>query len=241
MPKPPLDQNALSDNSVAQAPAKSAWTKDDDVKGKKGTTTSISLRAIQEAEARRQQSVKATGREKERTRASISEVKEDLQPFTTSWGLPTSQAGTRSNMSKDVPAPPAATIQASPAPPVWTTTVKTPVVKKSMKEIQEEEEKRKRQAARDNSVSATPKRAYAETTSKVSPVPRFVKYFYLTLHLDDACHRFQLLRRPLIIGRLWDQMGRQIFPLNRVELQHMQLLFLRLCPDHQLLAVAQLL
>lgn len=181
VPKPPLDPNALSDSSVAQTPAKSAWTKDDDVKGKGATSTSISLRAIQEAEARKQRSPKGTEREKEKTRPGvISEVKEDSQPFTTSWGLPTSQAGARSNThppTKDVPAPSAPTIQASPVSPVWTASAKTPVVKKTMKEIQEEEEKLKKQAARDNSVTVTPKRAYADTTSKASSIPSEKKFF----------------------------------------------------------------
>jgi PERQ amino acid-rich with GYF domain-containing protein len=176
IPKLPLDQNLLSDNSVAQATAKSAWAKDDDGKGKKGTTTSISLRAIQEAEARRQQSLKATEREKEKTRAGITpEAKEDVQPFTTSWGLPTSQAGARTNtypLTKDVPAFSVAAIQSSPVSPVWTATVPTPSIKKSMKEIQEEEEKRKTQPVtlRDTSVTATSKKAYAETTSKASTI-----------------------------------------------------------------------
>lgn len=182
VPNPLLDQNALSDSLVAQTPAKSAWTKDDDLKGKRATTTtSISLRAIQEAEAKKQQSLKGTDREKEKTRAGITaEVKEDSQPFTTSWGLPTSQAGARSNTyppAKDMPAPSAPIIQASPASPVWTATAKTPVVKKSMKEIQEEEEKRKKQVARDNSVTVTQKRAYADTTSKASSISPLQKCF----------------------------------------------------------------
>ena len=177
----PLDQNTLSDDSVAQAPAKCAWTKDDSVKGKRATTISISLREIQEAEARKQQNFKVTEREKERTRASTtSEVKEDVQSFTTSWGLPTSQAGARSNMyfsAKDVPAPSAASIQPSPVSAVWTTTAKLPVIKKSMKEIQEEEEKRKRQAARDNSATVTPKRAYAESSSKACSISPLCQVF----------------------------------------------------------------
>ena len=177
----PLDQNTSSDDSVAQAPAKCAWTKDDAVKGKGATTTSISLREIQEAEAKKQQSFKFTEREKERTRASTTtEVKEDVQSFTTSWGLPTSQAGARSNMyfsAKDVPAPSAASIQPLPVSAVWTTTAKLPVIKKSMKEIQEEEEKRKRQAARDNSVTVTPKRAYAESSSKACSISPLCQVF----------------------------------------------------------------
>jgi PERQ amino acid-rich with GYF domain-containing protein len=164
----PSDQVALSDNSLP----KSAWTKDDEGKGKRGTTASISLRAIQEAEAKKQQSLKASEREKERNRANItSEAKEDSQPFTASWGLPISQAGARNvnTPTKDVPALSAATIQTSSVTPVWTTPAKAPVVKKSMKEIQEEEERRKRQAAKDISV-ATTKRAYAETTNKASSI-----------------------------------------------------------------------
>jgi hypothetical protein len=171
-----LDQNTLSDNAVSQAPAKSAWIKDDAVKGKRAATTSISLREIQDAEARKQQSLRVTERENERTRASItSEVKEDAQSFTTSWGLPTSQAGARSNQAKDVPAP-AMIIQPSAVSAVWTATPKN-VVKKSMKEIQEEEEKRKRQAARDNLVTVTPKRAYAESSSKACSISSFWERF----------------------------------------------------------------
>lgn len=188
--KSPLEKGTISDG-LNQVPAKSAWSKDDDGKGKKGTTTSISLRAIQEAEAKKQQILKASEREKkETTRANVTpEFKEDLQPFMGSWGLPTSQTAARGNIiipTKDVPAQSA--MQATHAVPVWTTTSKTPVIKKAMKEIQEEEEKRKRLAAKDISV-ATSKR-FAETTSKASADSPFLLFIYLGKRTDNVITRF---------------------------------------------------
>lgn len=159
----PSSEQAPSTEPSAPAPPKSAWAKGDD--RKKGPNTSISLRAIQEAEARRLENLKAE-REKEKGRVvtTFFETKEDLQPFTTSWGLPTSQAGARHNVSSSVPPPPAPAT-ATPAPPIWTTPLKTSVVKKSMKEIQEEE-KRKKQVVKDNTTVSVQRRAYAETTTK---------------------------------------------------------------------------
>ncbi|KAF8912932.1 hypothetical protein CPB84DRAFT_1759918 [Gymnopilus junonius] len=110
---------------------KTAWVKEEEGKKKAGANVS-------KLEAR-----KAVEREKERiARLSTSaETKEDIQPFTASWGLPTSQAGVRVN--------------AGPSPPA---------VPKTMKEIQEEEEVQ-------SSPAVAPKRAYAETTTKVAAVP----------------------------------------------------------------------
>ena len=58
----------------------------------------------------------------------------------------------------------------APAPAVWTNAAKTPVTKKTMKEIQEEEE-RKRKLAKEKekeSIAVAARRGYADTTTKVS-------------------------------------------------------------------------
>ncbi len=154
--------------SVAAVHTKSAWAKDEDSNKKKGGNTSISLRSIQQAEAKKQESRKAAEREKDKARATttILDPKEDSQPFITSWGLPTSQAGARGSIAlsaRDVP-PTSPSLTAAPVSPVWTTPLKTPVVKKSMKEIQEEEERRKKQALRESAAMAAQKRAYADST-----------------------------------------------------------------------------
>jgi PERQ amino acid-rich with GYF domain-containing protein len=146
---------------------KAPWAKDEKKKAKAAPT--VSLRQIQDAEAKAAEARK-TKEEKERvgrlaTPAS-AEVKEDSQPFTTSWGLPTSQAGSRTvSLAKDAPAgsPTPATISSA----VWTNAPK-PAVKKTMKEIQEEEERRKKAAPKETVAAAAAKRAYAETTTKVS-------------------------------------------------------------------------
>ncbi|PBL00440.1 hypothetical protein ARMGADRAFT_982585 [Armillaria gallica] len=148
---------------------KPAWVKDDDAGKLSGV--SLSLREIQEAEAKQAEARKAAERERERTRAaaSASAVNDEIQPFVASWGLPTSQAGSRANniqiketSSASVPTP-------TTAQPVWTTTTKAPTTKKTMKEIQEEEEKRRKLAAKETAASVASRRAYAETTVK-SPV-----------------------------------------------------------------------
>ncbi|KAK0208899.1 hypothetical protein DFS33DRAFT_1459466 [Desarmillaria ectypa] len=148
---------------------KPAWVKDDDAGKLSGV--SLSLREIQEAEARHAEARKAAERERERARAaaSASAAYDEIQPFVASWGLPTSQAGSRVNntqtketSSVSVPAPTA-------AQPVWTTAIKALTTKKTMKEIQEEEEKRRKMAAKETVASVASRRAYAETTVK-SPV-----------------------------------------------------------------------
>ena len=112
---------------------------------------------------------KAAERERERA-ARASSQSEEFQPFKTSWGLPTSQAGAAAGTPKEStsavslsgPAP------TTPAPAVWTNAAKAPAAKKTMKEIQEEEERRKKIAAKEKeSMAAAARRAYSESTAKV--------------------------------------------------------------------------
>ncbi|CAA7259986.1 unnamed protein product [Cyclocybe aegerita] len=155
-------------DAAAAAPSKLAWAiEEEGKKKKKRPGPAISLREIQEAEAKKLEGRKAAEREKERVaRASATEAKEDVQPFTASWGLPTSQTGARSATIRETPVTPASPASAAP---VWTTATKPPAAKKTMKEIQEEE-KRKKAAAKEAATPAAPlKRAYAETTTKVLP------------------------------------------------------------------------
>ncbi|PBK76662.1 hypothetical protein ARMSODRAFT_948490 [Armillaria solidipes] len=148
---------------------KPAWVKDDDTGKLSGV--SLSLREIQEAEAKQAEARKAVERERERTRAaaSASAVNDEIQPFIASWGLPTSQAGSRANNIPIKETPSASVPAPTTAQPVWTTTTKAPTTKKTMKEIQEEEEKRRKLAAKETAASVASRRAYAETTVK-SPV-----------------------------------------------------------------------
>ncbi|KAF8167830.1 hypothetical protein B0H34DRAFT_683221 [Crassisporium funariophilum] len=168
----PITQSVAVDSLNTPIVQKTAWVKEEETK-KRGSGVSPSLREIQEAEAKKAELRKAAEREKERSaRASsaVSEVmKEDLQPFTTSWGLPTSQAGSRpSTGARELSVVQTPTVATTP---VWTTPLKQPVAKKSMKEIQEEEERRKKLAAKEVSIAAPPKRAYADTMAKVSASP----------------------------------------------------------------------
>ncbi|TFK88525.1 hypothetical protein K466DRAFT_488754 [Polyporus arcularius HHB13444] len=151
-----------------QPEPKAAWAIEDDKKSK-GPGVTLNLREIQEAEAKKLEARKAAERERERA-ARASTQSEDFQPFTASWGLPTSQAGARAaGAVKDTPAAspfsPAASTPSTPA--VWTNAAKVPAAKKTMKEIQEEEERRKKLAAKEKeSVAAAARRAYADTTTK---------------------------------------------------------------------------
>jgi PERQ amino acid-rich with GYF domain-containing protein len=148
--------------------SKIAWAKEEDIK-KKASGISVSLREIQEAEAKKLESRKALEREKERLTRVAAESKEDIQPFTASWGLPTSQAGSRNNSLpiREIPG----VLASSPTPPstaVWTTpSLKQSAIKRTMKEIQEEEEKHKKQISKEAIVAANAKRAYADSTAKV--------------------------------------------------------------------------
>jgi PERQ amino acid-rich with GYF domain-containing protein len=164
---PPTPQ--VTPDPPPSAAPKPAWSKEDEAVKAKPSGVSISLREIQEAEAKKAEARKVAERERERAArgAAISaETKVDAQPFTASWGLPTSQAGARTTapLAKD-------TKDTSPSPgstnPVWTTSGKSPVSKKSMKEIQEEEERRKKTAAKETVATAAARRAYAESTTKV--------------------------------------------------------------------------
>ncbi|KAG1716323.1 hypothetical protein ID866_807 [Astraeus odoratus] len=160
-----------SPTPVSPTPApKSAWSTEDESKKVKPAVT-MSLREIQEAEAKKMEARKAE-KEKERlaraSSAAAASAAEDSQPFVTSWGLPTSQAGARNvvvTKESSVSTPASAT----PSTPVWTNTAPTAVTKKSMKEIQEEEERRKKTAVKESVASAATRRAYAETTFKVIP------------------------------------------------------------------------
>lgn len=165
---PLLSQSPAAESAVPVV-QKVAWAKEEEGKKKLGSNASVSLREIQEAEAKKLESRKTAERERERlARASASsDGKDDVQPFTASWGLPTSQAGARAaapTTREHIPAP----VQTPPAAPVWTTPLKQPVAKKTMKEIQEEEETRKKLAsAKETPASVAPKRVYADTAIKV--------------------------------------------------------------------------
>jgi PERQ amino acid-rich with GYF domain-containing protein len=170
--KPTPKQSAVTTAAQTVAPdlmspvQKTAWAKDNEQKNKP-SGIALSLREIQEAEAKNVEARKAADREKEkvaRTTSSTSGLKvgvEDVQ-FTGSWGLPTSQAG-RSNVNASQVRDLTPTTT-SPGP--WTTGAKLGA-KKTMKEIQEEEELRKKASAGSDAVAAT-KRGYSESASKVN-------------------------------------------------------------------------
>ncbi|KAI6158741.1 hypothetical protein EDD17DRAFT_1619517 [Pisolithus thermaeus] len=148
--------------------SKSVWSTADEERKAKPTAT-MSLREIQEAEAKMAETRKATEKERERARTNTAAFvaapgSEDPQSFSVSWGLPTSQAGAR-----NIPPPKETSTPAVPSVPVWTTATPTSTSKKSMKEIQEEEERRKKVVVRESVASAATRRAYAETAFK--PVP----------------------------------------------------------------------
>ena len=172
-------QQVLSSPSQPAPPTpKAPWAKDDD--GKR-PSTATSLRQIQESEAKKAEARKAAEKEKEKAaRVNVTVPgTEDIQSFTTSWGLPTSQAGKGSTSSSTVVSPTkeASSPASAAAPAVWTGAAKATSAKKTMKEIQEEEERRKKA----NAVAVpTPKevgigaagitgarRGYAESTNKV--------------------------------------------------------------------------
>jgi PERQ amino acid-rich with GYF domain-containing protein len=169
--EPPTPRVTPDPPSTAPKPA---WAKEEEVTKSKPSGVSISLREIQEAEAKKAEARKVAERERERARPSAPtvEAKGEGQAFTASWGLPTSQAGVRNSApsgkdSKDSNSSP------SSASLVWTTSSKSPVSKKSMKEIQEEEERRKKTVVKETVAAAAARRAYAESTTKVTKVPIF--------------------------------------------------------------------
>ncbi|KAF7306543.1 GYF domain-containing protein [Mycena indigotica] len=155
--------------------SKTAWAKDDDSKRPKPSGVTLSLRDIQDAEAKKAATRKVAATTTRPT-PSTAPSTDEIQPFTASWGLPTSQAGARPPPVKEAPPVVASTasgtsVGASGTPaPVWTNAVKTTATKKSMKEIQEEEEKRKKLAVKE-SVAPAARRAYAESTTKAAAPP----------------------------------------------------------------------
>ncbi|KAJ3767353.1 hypothetical protein FB446DRAFT_696431 [Lentinula raphanica] len=179
-PEPaPVVPEVAETQPVAAAPTTptvvpKAWAKDEE--SKKAAT---SLRKIQDAEAKKAEARKVADREKERaTRAAALTVSaaspaEDVQPFTTSWGLPTSKAGKGSAAAtpkESAPPTPATAIPVTP--PVWSTTAARPAdTKKTMKEIQEEEERRKKTPVKETVANIAGRRVYAESASKPSPAP----------------------------------------------------------------------
>lgn len=173
---PPTAPAVIRDQPPAPAlPAtqpKLVWAVEDDSKKQKGTGATMSLREIQEAEVRKAEARKIAEKERERlgrANAVVSgnSVAEESQPFTSSWGLPTSQAGAR-NLIPTKETSTGASTSATHTAPVWTNTTPAPSAKKTMKEIQEEEERRKKLAVKESVASAAARRAYAETTVKVS-------------------------------------------------------------------------
>lgn len=158
---PPAPTPALKSPSPVPKPA---WATEDDAKKGKA---SLGLREIQEAETKKAEARKVAERER-LARANVPippAVVEDAQPFTASWGLPTSQTGARAAVTPrggEVAATPAASA------PVWTSTSTAPA-KKTMKEIQEEEERRKKMGLKDSMAATAARRGYAETTFKVVP------------------------------------------------------------------------
>ncbi|KAJ7693585.1 hypothetical protein B0H17DRAFT_489140 [Mycena rosella] len=166
--QPPIAPSIPAAESSPQVPAKAAWTKEEEAKKPKPSGVTLSLRDIQDAEAKKVEARKVAERDRDRAvRASSSTAPapEEAQPFTASWGLPTSQAGARAAPAKETGAAASPTTGA-----VWTNATKPVATKKTMKEIQEEEEKRKKTATKETTAAAA-RRAYAESTSKAPPPP----------------------------------------------------------------------
>lgn len=174
--KPVVPAQSPAVQSAQAAKSSFPWAKpaDEVVKAKP------TLRDIQDAEAKQAEALRkvaaaaVAAAPKDRPSAPRSAT-EDVQPGTTSWGLPTSQAGqiprpAQKEASPSTPSP-AVTTPGAPAAGVWTNVPK-PVVapKKTVKEIQEEEERRKRINAKDAEVIASAKRGYAQTANK-TPTP----------------------------------------------------------------------
>ncbi|KAG6812057.1 hypothetical protein H0H92_004588 [Tricholoma furcatifolium] len=172
VPETPVVAQEASPIAPPATPApKAPWAKEDEGKAKP-SGISMSLRDIQEDEAKKAEARKAAERERERAAratAPVAENKDAGQAFTASWGLPTSQAGSRPAASvKETAASTAA------AAPVWTNAAKVVTAKKTMKEIQEEEERRKKTAAKEpvaTVAAAAARRLPADATQKVAPAP----------------------------------------------------------------------
>ena len=167
--------------STVSALTKPVWSTEEDKTKSTGGPTS--LREIQVMEAKKQEARKAIERERARATATAAAANsEDSQPFTASWGLPTSQVGAKSpskeavgtivpSASSSISATVSPTMPAQSSPvAVWTNAQK-PAAKKSMRDILEEEERRKKVASKESVASAAARRAYAETTNKVCAIP----------------------------------------------------------------------
>ncbi|KAL1749161.1 hypothetical protein HDZ31DRAFT_28466 [Schizophyllum fasciatum] len=165
-PKPTEPEAATPPPSAAPKPV---WLKEDDKK-KAGVT--LSLREIQEMEARQAEARKAAEKEqRERAARAAPASGEDAAAFTASWGLPTSQAGGRGSAApKEAAAGSTASTPGAPTP--WVTGAPSHPAKKAMKEILEEEERRKKAAAKESVAAAAARRAYADTTQKSTPPPQ---------------------------------------------------------------------
>ncbi|KAF7340057.1 GYF domain-containing protein [Mycena venus] len=166
---PAIPAAVESTPAVTSGPAKAAWSKEEEAKKPKPSGVTLSLRDIQEAEAKKAEARKVAERDRDRAAratSSTAPAPEEAQPFTASWGLPTSQAGVRAAPAAKEPA--AASPTGGSTPAVWTNAVKPAATKKTMKEIQEEEEKRKKMATKETAAQAA-RRAYAESTSKAPP------------------------------------------------------------------------
>ncbi|KAI5991600.1 hypothetical protein EDD15DRAFT_2388561 [Pisolithus albus] len=153
---------------ISPPSSKSVWSTADEERKAKPTAT-MSLREIQEAEAKMAETRKTAEKERERARTNAAALvatsgSEDPQSFSASWGLPTSQAGAR-----NIPPPKDTSTPAVPSVPVWTTAAATSTTRKSMKEIQEEEERRKKIVVKESVASAVTRRAYADTAFKTAP------------------------------------------------------------------------
>ncbi|KAL5495164.1 SMY2 [Sanghuangporus weigelae] len=162
--------SATATSKTASAPPasqKAPWATDDE--GKTKQPAPMNLRAIQEAEKKRQETRKNTdkGRERVSRAASGASPTEEVQ-FSASWGLPTSQVGSRSSGVPSAKETPVSPTSSTPSGPVWTNAAKPAA--KTMKEIQEEEERRK-QVARERETAATAvKRAAAQQPIAKAPI-----------------------------------------------------------------------
>ncbi|KAL5534141.1 hypothetical protein ACEPAG_602 [Sanghuangporus baumii] len=153
--------------SAPPASQKAPWATEDESKTKQPAP--MNLRAIQEAEKKRQETRKNTdkGRERVSRAASGASPTEEVQ-FTASWGLPSSQVGSRSSGVPSAKETPVSPTSSTPSGPVWTNAAKP--APKTMKEIQEEEERRK-QVARERETAATAvKRAAAQQPVAKAPI-----------------------------------------------------------------------
>jgi PERQ amino acid-rich with GYF domain-containing protein len=125
----------------------------------------LTLREIQEAEARQAESRRAAERALAAQRARSMASGDDTLPATMTWGLATGHASQGSSAPE-----PAADAAASASPAPWSAA--RPTAKKTLTEIQEEERKRA-QKARDAQAAqqAALRRGYADSAGKTQVPP----------------------------------------------------------------------